>query len=90
METVGRTSGRMEIDGGFAVEYKRVRILRPELLAEMCAEGGQIPRNVEAGQSCRCGQHKSKSQASKRGGAWRCAQRRCKTQFRYRDIFAQS
>lgn len=39
METVSRLFGRMEAEGILAVERKRVRILRPDLLAEMCDDG---------------------------------------------------
>ena len=48
METVSRLFGRMEADGVLAVERKRVRILRPDLLAEMCDDGHAMQRGTEA------------------------------------------
>ncbi len=47
METVSRLFGRMEAEGVLAVERKRVRVLRPDLLDEMCADGEPVPGGVK-------------------------------------------
>lgn len=48
METVSRLFGRMEAEGILAVERKRVRILRPDLLAELCGDQQPMPRSNAA------------------------------------------
>lgn len=49
METVSRLFGRMEAEGVLVVERKRVRILRPDLLADMCDDGQPVQRGSEFG-----------------------------------------
>lgn len=50
VETVSRLFTRMEETGVLAVNRKAVRILRPDLLAELCGSGGASrPRRSDAG-----------------------------------------
>jgi CRP/FNR family transcriptional regulator len=54
IETVSRLFSRMESAGVLAVDRKSVRILRPDLLAKMCAIGERPPRTAAGN-----GQHPS-------------------------------
>lgn len=49
METVSRLFGRMEADGILALDRKMVRILRPGLLADLCADDQPMLRDKAAG-----------------------------------------
>lgn len=48
METVSRLFGRLEAEGVIAVDRKKVRILRPELLAGSCGDDQPMIRSGEA------------------------------------------
>ncbi len=48
VETVSRLFGRMEDAGILAVNRKTIRILRPDLLADLCGQGlGRLPHGTE-------------------------------------------